>query len=111
MKEQTTEFLCRFIGCREPVTAPPETRPAGATGCCPTHRRILGWLMARPLRERQQLDELRRLLETGYFVMDSNGWISQVPPKAPKFTPILMDDGSPRYRDWDPTITGGTDGE
>lgn len=45
---------------------------------------------------------------------DGAGWGHPVPPKpAPRGVPIVLDDGSPRYRDWDPTavIGSGSDDE
>ena len=38
-------------------------------------------------------------------------WLRQLPPKAPpQGTPIVLDDGSPRYVDWQPDkIIGGDD--
>jgi hypothetical protein len=43
---------------------------------------------------------------------NGTGWFHHMPPEAPpKPTPIVMDDGSPRYRDWDRSAIVGGEGD
>jgi hypothetical protein len=74
-------------------------RVQGATWLCRIHRGML----TLSATERAQLDELRGLIQQGQLTIDAAGLLTQVPPKpAPQGTPILLDDGSPRYADWQP---------
>src|SRR5690242_19694094 len=73
VKHEMETVLCRFTGCKESMQIARDARPAGGTLCCPTHKRILSWLLARPQREREQLDTIRRLIETGHFTMRRAG--------------------------------------
>jgi hypothetical protein len=65
--------------------------------------------------ERAQADVLRGLIVQGQLTIDAAGRLTQAPLKpAPQGTPIVFDDRSPRYRDWDSSaIIGGdnSDGE
>jgi len=101
---------CRIIGCNEVTQASPRDRAIGATWTCVVHRRML----TLSATERAQLDVLRRLIQQGQLTIDAAGWLTQVAPKPPpQGTPIVLDDGSRRYRDWDATaiVGGGDDGE
>jgi hypothetical protein len=90
---------CRFIGCNEVTQASRRDRTIGATWTCVVHRRML---MSGPT-ERAQADVLRRLILQGALNIDAAGWLTQVAPKPPpQGTPIVLDDGSPRYVDWQP---------
>jgi len=109
MKNQEHEdqmHPCRIVGCRETTQASRSARTQGATWLCAMHRAALRFT----IRERHQLRELEGLILQEQLALSDDGWLSQMPPKAPpKPTPIVMDDPdrSPRYRDWDRAIVGG----
>jgi hypothetical protein len=90
---------CRFIGCKEVTQASRRDRAIGATWVCKVHRAML---MSGPT-ERAQCTVLRGLILQGTLNIDAAGWLTQAPLKPPpQGTPIVLDDGSPRYVDWQP---------
>jgi hypothetical protein len=99
---------CRFIGCNEVTQASRRDRAIGATWVCKVHRAML---MSGPT-ERAQCTVLRGLILQGALNLDVAGWLTQAPLKPPPSgCPITLDDGSPRYRDWEPTAIVGSDGD
>jgi hypothetical protein len=99
---------CRIVGCRETTQAPRRARRAGATWLCAVHRAALRFT----IRERTQLRELEGLILQEQLVLSDDGWLTAVAPKLPpKGVDIIMDDGSPRYRDWDNSAIVGDDND
>lgn len=105
-QHEDKSLACRIRGCAEATQAARRDRVQGATWLCRIHRGMLTLSAS----ERAQLDELRGLIRQGQLAIDAAGWLTQVPPKpAPERPPIRLDDGSLRYRDWDPTAVIGSD--
>jgi hypothetical protein len=90
----------------------PSTEGVGASyALCSGHLATLHDTPAQRARLRQiQADLMTRKVA---IAVDTNGvgWFHHMPPEAPPVRPpITLDDGSLRYRDWDPTaIVGGDD--
>jgi hypothetical protein len=102
------ELGCRIRGCAEVTQAARRDRVQGATWLCRIHRGML----TLSATERAQLDELRGLIQQGQLTIDAAGWLTQVAPKPPPSgAPIVLDDGSPRYRDWDNSAVIGDVGD
>jgi|GEM_PF-3496045 len=116
MKEKPQPF-CR--ACKAPVK-----HAASAQGAifvlCPLHAAAVSF----DQRAREVVRVIAADVASERIVLvhdaDGAGWGHPVPLKAPpQGTPIVMDDGSPRYRDWhrhpiiedgDTVIGGGEDG-
>jgi hypothetical protein len=102
------EHFCR--ACKAPVE-----HSASAQGSifvlCPTHAAAVSF----DRRVRAVLDAVAWDVERERVVVvhdaDGVGWGHPVPLKPPpKGVPLIQDDGSPTFRDWDPTaIVGGED--
>lgn len=106
-----TDGTIRCVACHTPLLVPPKGATAGlCVGLRCIQPDAITALRLRDFNNAMQMvlsGRMKAKLEPETLIT----WLTQVRPEPPpRGVPLIQDDGSPTFRDWDPTaIVGGDD--